>query len=220
MDVQEPPPDGGTRPLVATISLLGVLVTGLSLAAVERLDRSAPARFLAVAAVVTALTAVLVALAGQLSGAASSPKAPGRKAILLAAALSGMAVLLAGAGTLFVVLARKDSGAVSTEPAMVVQRTSTVGNMDTVTAELSFPGLKAGSVVNATMAGISVDSRYVLTRTAVRVNADAPALVRMTAPVTAGDEVVIEATSPGHSCEVRLPSGEAGGETPLRCSSR
>lgn len=70
------------------------------------------------------------------------------------------------------------------------------------------------------MAGISVDSRYVLTRTAVRVNANAPAVVRMTAPVTTGDEVVIEATSPGYSCEVRLPSGGSGSETPLRCTSR
>ncbi|MFI7597129.1 hypothetical protein [Actinoplanes sp. NPDC049681] len=198
-----------TRPLAATISLLGILVTGLCLAAAERLDRSAPARVLAVAAVVTALIAVLVALAAQLPGMTSV------RTIRLAATLSGVAVLLAGTGSLFVILARESTSA-STEPGLIVQRTST-GEMDSVTAELTFPGLKPGSVLTATLSGISTDSRYDLARTVVRVGEKDPAVVSMTASINNGADVEVEATAPGHHCTARLSSGN---DAPLSCTSR
>lgn len=200
----------GTSAAATTICLLGALLTGLCLVTADRLDRSGPARSLAVVAVVTALVAVLVAVGGQLSALLVRPQAGrdvGRRGalmVMVAGVLSLLAVLLAGAAALIVVQPRDTVAAI--EPTMVVQR-STTGPLPTVTAHLSFPGLTAGSVIDATMSEINEDTApSVLARSAVRVGEDGPAALQMAAPADPNGDVVIEARAPGRTCTVRLPA--------------
>jgi hypothetical protein len=202
-------PDAGTQPVVAAVCLLGVLLTGLCLVAADRLDRSGPARTLAVLAVVTALVAVLVALGGQLASVLTRP-GRGARAVLAAGLLSMLAVLLAGAAAVIAVQPAEPEtkAAPSTEPTLVVQRDGAVSGATPVTALLSFPGLKTGSVVDATMTGVGGNPepvRYVLARSSVRAGADGPAVVRLTASADPGDEVTIEVKAPDRTCSMRLP---------------
>ena len=222
-------PDAGTKPVVATISLLGVLLTGLCLAAVDRLDRSAPARSLAVIAVATALVAVLVALGGQLSALlagqalTTSARTAGRRGVLvvlLAGLLSMLAVLLAGAAALLAVQPHETTTA--TEPMMIVQRSNVAPESATVTAQLTFPGLKAGAVLDATMATVNEDlTRYVLARSAVRIDADGPATVQLAATANANDDIMIEANAPGYRCTASLPAAglNDGPAVPINCTT-
>ncbi|MEU7905154.1 hypothetical protein [Actinoplanes sp. NPDC049118] len=212
----------GTKPVVVTVCLVAALLTGLCLATVNQLDRSVPAQVLAVGAVVTALVAVLVALGGQLStllvgpaSTAASELRAGRRgvmAVMLAGLLSMLAVLLAGGATLLV-MGTGGTLAGSTEPMVVVQRSIVSPVSTTITAELTFPDLEAGAVLDATMETVSDDgSRFVLARSAVRVGVNGPATVRLTASLNAADDVVIEANAPKTRCTARLPSSVSSEE--------
>ena len=209
--------DGGTKPVVAAVSLLSVLLTGFCLVAADRLDRSGPARALAVLAVATALVAVLAAVGGQLTAGLTRPAAkPGRgaRAVLAAGLLSIVAVLLAGAAALVAIQPAKPAptSAASTEPTVVVQRNGPAAGGTVVTAKLSFPGLPPGSVVDATMFAERSDpnpARYLMAHSAARVGAAGPAEVQLTATADPNEEVVIEAKSPGRACSARLPVAAA-----------
>ncbi|MBB4765926.1 hypothetical protein ACFQFC_17075 [Amorphoplanes digitatis] len=216
----------GTKPVVVTVCLLGVLVTGLCLAAAGRLDRSGTAQVLAVGAVVAALVAVLVAVGGQLAallGTASSVRRAGRRgvvAVLSAGLLSLLAVLMAGAAALVVV--RPGEASVASEPMIVAQR-AVAGPDSAITAKITFPGMKAGEVLEAKIESVSEesDSRYVLARAAVLVGVDGPATVGLTATTGGVDEVVVEASGPKARCTVRLPSAgtSEGPAAPVSCTT-
>lgn len=198
--------DADPKPVVTAVSLIGVLLTGLCLVAADRLDRSGTARTLAVGTVVTALLAVLVALGGQLSTLIRPGR--GARVALVAGLLCMVSVLLAGAAAV-VAVQPADKAVPSAEPTVVVQRNAAAAGLTMVTAQLSFPGLPAGSVVNATMTGVPPEgeqARYMLARSAVRVGADGPAVVQLTGSANPSDEVVIEAKAPGHACSMRLPA--------------
>jgi hypothetical protein len=218
--------DIDVRPAVVTISVLGVLLTGLCLAAVDRLDRSAPARSLAVVVVVTALVAVVVAIGAQLSALLrpASGRRVGRRSalvVLVAGLLSMLAVLLAGAAALFVIQPGGAATASSADPTIVVQRSGQAGTT-TVTAHLSFAGLSAGSVIDATITAVDDEpSQSVVARSAVRVGEDGPAVVQLAASVDPNDDVVIEAKVAGRKCSMSLPSAgsDDGAATKVSCTS-
>ncbi len=208
----------GTRPVAATVVLLGVLLTGLLLVAAPQLNHSAAARVLAVVAVVTGLVAVVVALLGQMSAlltvSAEQARRAGRGsvvAVLSAGLLSLLAVLLAGAAALLAVQARPAVAAGSTEPTVAIQRAASAQGGTAVTAQLSFPGLKAGYVLDATMKSIDEDNEagetmYVVAHGLVRAGENGPAVVQLLASVDPNDGVLIEAKSPDRSCTVTLPT--------------
>ncbi|MET8151836.1 hypothetical protein ACIBSW_40175 [Actinoplanes sp. NPDC049668] len=192
------------------------------------MDRSATAQVLAVGAVVIALVAVLVAVGGQLAAllvgkvpTAASVRRAGRRgvlAVLSAGLLSLLAVLLAGVAAL--VVQRPGEAAVAAEPLMVVQR-GAVGADSAITAKITFPGMKAGGVLEATIDVVADDGRYELARAAVLVGVDGPATVGLTATTDASDEVVVEANAPNRRCTARLPSRGTGDEpgVPVTCTT-
>jgi hypothetical protein len=218
--------DANLRPALVAISLLGVLLTGLCLAMVDKLDHSASGRVLAGAAVVTALIAVVVAIGGHLSTLlrGTAAKRAARLGVLVAGVLSMLAVLLAAVAVMFAVQSHVPGAlGASTEPTIVVQRTGTADGRTAVTAQLTFPGLPAGAVLNAEMLAFDdEDAGNVVAHSAVRVGEGGPAVVALSASADPNDRVVIEALTPDRRCSVNLPApaSDEGSVTQVSCTAR
>ena len=154
--------------------------------------------------------------------AAADPRAAAGILPVVAVVLSALALLVAGVAALNVIRPGGTVAADSTEPAVVVDRTATMGAQSTVTAQLSFPGLKAGGVIFTTIMGVNTDlgASSVLARSIVRVDSDGPAIVRLVAVANPDDDVTIEAKAPGRTCTVNLPSTGSPGEgaNPMSCT--
>lgn len=213
----------GALPAVVTICALGVLLTGLCLAAADRLDRSAPARVLAVVAVAAALVAMATSVLGHLLTVLPDRGAPasrrGVPIIMLAGTLGVLAVGLAGSAALVVVL-RDDPVGAAAEPAVTVQLSGGPQAM-TVSAKLTFSGLPVGSLLDAKMSGIDAAAgRQVIARALVTAGADGMAVADLGARVDGLQTVLIEARSPNHTCTVGLPVGlpDSGSAPTVHCA--
>lgn len=234
-------PEPATTLVVAAISLVGVLLTGLCLVTADRLDQSTPAQILAVLAVGAALTSVMVAVAGHLwttlpprssDGAASRRTRHGIRVTVGAAALSMVAIVLAGAAALVVVLRDEHVGLPDEQkthaaPAVTLQLTGAPGAM-ALSVQLSVPGLPAGGVVDTKLIGVSQEhtddeerqsTRLLLARSLVPAGTDGLAVAQLAAPVQNYQSVVIEATMPDRTCTQTLPLDDVdAAASPLACT--
>ncbi|HTS95754.1 MAG TPA: hypothetical protein VMI33_03970 [Streptosporangiaceae bacterium] len=207
--------DTVTARAVTTITVVGLLLTGLGALGAGLLADNGAARGLAVATVITAAVAVACALVAQVLTITRHLN-PGNRAEVrawyrrqfnarayptqAATVLLLAAALLAGA-TAAVTLAATPPAT----PAVSVTQTSPASpGTGQVTVTVGFSGLGPGQAATVTV----TSAGRVLARAVATPAADGTATVSLTATrPAAGQPVIVTARDPGQSCRATLPGG-------------
>ncbi|MEU7906605.1 hypothetical protein [Actinoplanes sp. NPDC049118] len=207
--------DERAKQIVTNVSLVGSLLTGLGLVAGAKLDRSTPAKTLAIAAVCAALFAIVVALTSMLLRftPALTPanvleveewyRRQFRWAygVIAGGVLLLVAVLLAGAAALVVLIGAGGAD----EPAVSAQIAGT-GTDAKLTAQVGFTGATPGQTLYTEVVGVdAAGSRTILVQSVTR--AGDTASVASTAEVAGVSRyaaIELTATLADRRCTARL----------------
>jgi hypothetical protein len=220
--------DTVTARAVTTITVVGLLLTGLGAASAALLAQPGTARDLTVAAVVTAAVAVAAALTAQLLTITRGlnpanlveVKAWYRRQFELraypaqaATVLLLVSVLLAGAAAAVTLLTSPASS-----PALTI--TQTVG-LDssapaTDTVAVTFSGLPLGQA--ATLLLTTPGTAGPLARAAATAGSDGTAALTLTARLPAAQTLIVTVTAPGQTCQATLAHDQA--QPALACRTR
>jgi hypothetical protein len=226
--------DTVTARAVTTITVVGVVLTGLGALAAGLPAQNTAARDLAVATVITAAAAVACALSAQIltitrhlnPGNMIEVKAWYRRQFnarayptQAATILLLLAALLAGATAATVLTAGQP-----VTPAIAVTQTlppvgsaspATSASAGQVTVTATFRGLAPGQAVTVTLATVG----RVLTRAIATPAPDGTATITLTAAhLTAGQPVTLTTRGRGQACQATLPPGP--GQPALNCHPR
>jgi len=220
--------DTVTARVVTTVTVVGLLLTGLGAASAALLAQPGTARNLTVAAVVTAAVAVAAALTAQLLTITRGlnpanlveVKAWYRRQFELraypaqaATVLLLVSVLLAGAAAAVTLLSSPASS-----PALTITQTaspdSSAPATDTVT--VTFSGLPPGQVVTLLLATPATAGP--LARAAAIAGSDGTAALTLTARLPAAQTLIVTAAAPGQTCQATLAHDQA--QPALACRTR
>ena len=207
--------DTVTARAVTTITVVGLLLTGLGALSAGLPADNAAARGLAVATVITAAVAVACALIAQVltitrhlnPGNRAEVKAWYRRQFnarayptQAATVLLLAAALLAGAAAAVTLAATPPAA-----PAVSVTQTSPASpGTGQITVTVGFRGLRPGQAATVTV----TSAGRMLARAVATPASDGTATVSLTATrPAAGQPVVVVARDPGQSCQATLPSG-------------
>ncbi len=220
--------DTVTARAVTTITVVGLLLTGLGAASAALPAQSGTARDLAVAAVVTAALAVAAALTAQLLTITRGlnpanlveVKAWYRRQFELraypaqaATVLLLASVLLAGAATAAILLASPASS-----PALTITQTAGLDSSApaTDTVAVTFSGLPPGQA--ATLLLTTPGTAGPLARAAATAGSDGTAALTLTARLPAAQTLIVTVTAPGQTCQATLTHDQA--QPALACRTR
>jgi hypothetical protein len=211
--------DTVTARAVTTVTVVGLLLTGLGAASAALPAQSGTARDLTVAAVITAAAAVAAALTAQLltitrrlnPANLAEVKAWYRRQFELraypaqaATVLLLVSVLLAGAAAAATLLTSPDG-----VPALTLAQTpgldSSAPATDTVT--VTFPGLPPGQA--ATLLLTTPGTAGPLARAAATAGSDGTAAITLTARLPAAQTLIVTAAAPGQTCQATLAPDQA-----------
>lgn len=223
--------DAVTARAVTTVTVAGVLLTGLGVASTALPAQPGPARTLAAAASITAALAVAAALAAQVltitrrlnPANLAEVKAWYRRQFTLraypaqaATVLLLTSVLLAGAAAATSLLTGPPG-----IPALTITQAPgpggiTAAQQSAVTVSVTFPGLAPGQP--ATVALTTPGTGGVLARAAATASPDGIAAVTLTARLPAAQAVVVTAAGPHQACQATL--SPAAAQPALTCHTR
>jgi hypothetical protein len=220
--------DAVTARAVTTITVVGVLLTGLGAASAALPAQPGPARDLTIAAVITAAAAVAAALTAQLLTITRRLNPAnlaevrswyrrqfGLRAYPAQAAtiLLLLSVLLAGAAAAATLL----SGPAST-PALTITQTPGPGSTTqaTYTVNVTFHGLPPGQP--ATLLLTTPGTAGPLARAAATAGPDGTATTTLTATLPAAQTLNVTATAPGQACQATLTPAHP--QPALTCHTR
>jgi hypothetical protein len=222
--------DERAKQVVANVTLVGSVLTGLGLLASSKLDTSGPGRVIAIAAVCVALVAIVLALASTLLRFTPS-LSPGNLAeveawyrrqfrwaywVIAAGVLLLVAVVLAGAATLVVL-----SGTRSEQPTMSAQVTGT-GAAAKVTARVEVAGMAPGQVLRVDVVGVDAAGSSTVLARAVSRGADGGTVATAMEVTGVGGyaKVQVTAAMPGRRCTASVAAGSAGSPATVVCGRR
>ncbi|MBG0569314.1 hypothetical protein [Actinoplanes aureus] len=198
------------------------LLTGLCLVTADRLDESAVTRVLAVLAVGVATLALVGAVVGQMTSTlARASQGDGRRrgvrTIAVSGVFAGLAVVLAASAAILVVL-RQEARRPDT-PQLTFTLVGKPGET-ALSVQLVLPDLAEGSLVDATLTGMTYDAtQHTLARAVVPADAHGLAEARLVA--AASDEyrnLVVQARSQRRTCRATLSLEEPIEQVPtLEC---
>jgi hypothetical protein len=218
---------GRARQVLICVSLAGSVLVGLGLVASTRMDRSSPARLVAVASVGLALVAVVVGLGSLLLQRTPAPPAatapawyrrtPPRGWAPTAAGLSLLlAIVAAGAATVLVLVDTPEQ-----QPTVSAQMIG-IGAGARLTVRVEFTGVTAGQILHTEVAGVdATDSRTVLARAVA--NAGSNGKVSATVEVTGLGEyrtVEVNAELAAQRCTATLVPGWNATPATLMCTGQ
>jgi len=211
--------DAVTARAVTTITVVGLLLTGLGAASAALPTQPGPARDLTVAAVITAAAAVAAALTAQLLTITRrlnpanlvEVRAWYRRQFELraypaqaATILLLVSVLLAAAAAATTLLTGPPGA-----PALTITQTPGPGGAAraTVTVTVTFPGMPPGQA--ATLLLTTPGTAGALARAAATADPDGTATIALTALLPAARTLIVTATSPGQTCRATLAPAQA-----------
>ena len=228
--------DSVTARTVTTVTIIGVLLTGLGVLTAGRLTQNAPARGLAIAAVIAAALAVASALIAQILTITRDfhpanlldVKAWYDRQFRLrayptqaATVLVLLAALLAGGASTATLLTDPPAADPVIEITQSLMPTNSIGPVNdthtTVTVRGAFPGLTPAqtATITVTTAGVG---RVIGIATATP-GADGTAVTSLTVSnLTAGKTVIVIATAGHHHCRAVLNTAKA--QPALKCGYR
>jgi hypothetical protein len=228
--------DTVTARAVTTVTVVGLLLTGLGAASTALPGESGTARDLAVVAVITAALAVAAALTAQLltitrglnPANLAEVRAWYRRQFELraypaqaATVLLLISVLLAGAAAAATLLASPPG-----TPALTI--TQTLGPVNaapatdaapataTDTVTVTFPGLSAGQT--ATLLLTTPGTARPLARAAATAGSDGTAPITLTARLPAAQTLIVTTAAPGQTCQATLAPDQA--QPAVTCGTR
>jgi hypothetical protein len=211
--------DTVTARAVTTVTVVGLLLTGLGAASAALPSQTGPARDLTIAAVIAAAAAVAAALTAQLltitrrlnPANLAEVKAWYRRQFELraypaqaATILLLLSVLLAGAAATATLLASPASA-----PALTITQTPGPGGTDpaTDTVAVTFPGLPLGQA--ATLLLTTHGTVGPLARAAATAGPGGTAAITLTVRLPAAETLILTAAAPGQTCQATLTPEQA-----------
>jgi len=224
--------DAATARTVATVTVIGVLLTGLGVLSAGQLSHNGPSRGLAIAAVITAALAVASALIAQVLTITRrvnpanliEVKAWYRRQFSIrayptqaATVLLLLAAMLAGAAATAGLIARPPAAAPVIDVTQSLGPASTAAPASahaTVTVRVMFPGLVPSQVATVTVT--TSETSRLLGSAAATAGPDGTAVTTLTVSNLAPSQVLIITATAGHQrCRVEL--GTSTSQPALAC---
>jgi len=223
--------DDGAPRMALYVSLVGLVVVGLGLIAGGRMDRSSPARLLALVSVCVALLAVVVAMGSLLLRHAMAPAVGSgtdvvasdrrtskrRYAPVAAGLLVLVAFLVAGAAAVTLLVGDRPGP----QPSISAQLVG-IGAQASLTVHAEFTGVAAGQILHTEIIGVdATETRTVLARAVANAGRDGTVSTTLEASQL-GEyrSVVVTAEAGTDRCTATLVPGWTADPANLSCTVR